>query len=242
MTRSAKAWLAGGIALVVVITGGLWWHAELERQRAQAAADARAAERTARAERRERRLREESTRLMPELLEGLYLGIPLPDARRARPRMAPDLESPNPEEETTIVFEERFTNGARAVYVFDREDDRLERIQVLSLLPNVEALGPHLVAMNEQYGHPTGMWDCPRTGNVPTRRFTWRHGETGIADIFLVYGNRVSVTLYIAPTAIIERSLRMAACQPVQSREQLENFPIASPEALQQTAAGQATH
>lgn len=237
MDRSGKVWLLALVLIAGALGAGAWWWTASENARATEAAEARAAARAERIERREARLREESGRLMPELLEGLYLGIRLPDARRARPRMRPELENPNPEEEHTIVFEERLPNGARAMYVFGRADDRLQRVQVLSLLPNVESMGPHLVAMNEQYGTPTGIWDCPQTGNVPTRRFTWRHGETAISDIFLIYGGRVSVTLYIAPSSIIERSLRMAACRPVQSREQLESFPIATPEQMQNPEA-----
>lgn len=233
MTRGARAWLLAFLVAGAALAAAAWWWSAREAERASDAAEARAEAREERARQREERLRQESERLIPDLLEGLYLGIPLADARRARPRMTPELQNAGPEEENTIVFEERFPNGARAIYVFERETDRLQRIQVLSLLPSVDAMAPHLVAMNEQYGTPTGIWDCPQTGNVPTRRFTWRHGETTISDIFLIYGNRVSVTLYIAPSGIIERSLRMAACRPVRSREELESFPIATPEQMQ---------
>ncbi|HEY8432709.1 MAG TPA: hypothetical protein VIL20_30270 [Sandaracinaceae bacterium] len=227
-----KAWLLATLAVFALVGAGAFWWTEREAERASAAAEARAAARAEREERRLSRLREESRRLVPDLLEGIHLGMPLADARRARPRMTPQLGHTNPDMANRVVFEERFPNGARAIYFFDRETDRLERIQVLSLLPNVEAVAPHLAAMNEQYGSPTGAWDCPQTGTVPTRRFTWRHGETSIADIFLIYGERVSVTLDIAPSAVMERSLRRSACRPVQSREDLERFPVATPEQL----------
>lgn len=227
-----KSWLLAALGLAAAASAGAWWWTEREADRARAEAEARAAARAEREERREERLREESRRLMPDLLEGIYLGIPLAEARRARPRMTPQIDNSSPELANRVVFEERFPNGARAVYVFERETNRLERIQVLSLLPNVEALAPHLAAMNEQYGSPTGVWDCPQTGNVPTRRFTWRHGETTIADIFLIYGDRVSVTLYIAPSDVMAQSLRRSACRPVESREDLERFPVATPEQL----------
>lgn len=168
------------------------------------------------------------------MLDGLYLGMPLEEVRAARPAMVPALASAGSERDGP-TFEESLPNGSRVVYVFARSggsEAPLERVQVLSLLPSVEALGPHLEAMNAQYGTPTGIWDCPRTGGVPTRRFTWRRGESTVSDIFLVAGDRVSATLYIAPNDIIERSLRMGACRPLQNRHDLEAFPVASPEDL----------
>ena len=61
-----------------------------------------------------------------------------------------------------------------------------------------------------------------------TRRFTWRHGRTTVSDVFLVYGGRVSVTLYIAPSGVIHRSLQMARCRPVRDREEAGTFPVTS--------------
>ena len=227
-------WLIG---LALILGGAFGVRAWLEHRDAQqrAAEQAEREAEEAREERRLTRLRRESEELIPELLEGVYLGMPLDRARAARPQMAPDLSTRNPEPDT-IVFEERFPNGARAVYVFAEPDDALERVQVLSLLPSLSAVAPHLAAMNAQYGSPSGIWDCPQTGGVPTRRFTWRHGETTVSDIFLVAGERVSVTLYIAPSDVIGRSLAMAACRPVRDPAQLERFPVATPE--QMNAAG----
>jgi hypothetical protein len=232
MNRRSLYLLLGALALGGAVWGAWWWSTEQSEQ-LERDARAREAAREERRERRQERLRDESQRLMPELLEGVYLGMPLEDAHRARPRMTPALASDNPEERDTVVFEERFPNGARAMYVFTRQNDRLQRVQVLSLLPTVDALAPHLAAMIAQYGTPTGIWDCPNTGGVPTRRFTWRHGETTVSDVMLLYGGRVSVTLYVAPSAIIGRSLRMGACRPVESREQLEQFPTATPEQVE---------
>jgi hypothetical protein len=196
----------------------------------------RAQERARRAAERAERLREESARLMPDLLEGLYLGMPLIEARRVRERIH---GRPNagqmPEEEGLVYLEETFQNGARAVYAFERTGDQvLRRIQILSLLGSMDAIGPHLHAMNEQYGVPTGIWNCPDTGGVPTRRFTWRHGQTTVSDVFLVYGERISVTLYIASNASIERSLHMASCRPIRDRSEIERFPVASEDQMMQ--------
>ena len=226
-------WLIGAAVVAGGVFGGREWLAERDAQ-ARAAQQAERDAEEAREERRLTRLRRESEELIPELLEGVYLGMPLERARAARPRMAPDLSGRDPEP-GTVVFEERFPNGARAMYVFRQPDDALERVQVLSLLPTVHAVAPHLAAMNAQYGTPTGIWDCPQTGGVPTRRFTWRHGETTVSDIFLVAGDRVSVTLYIAPSDVIGRSLAMAACRPVQNPSELEQFPVATPEQMNAT-------
>ena len=228
--------LAVAVVAALVVGGYAYWR---EHEAAEVTAEAQAAR--ARREERQRREREridaigrESDALMPPLLEGIRLGMTKIEARRARPALTPNTAGADPAEPHLESWEERFENGARAVYVFERESELLQRVQVLSLLPDVRAIAPHLTAMNEQYGTPTGVWDCPDTQGVPTRRFTWRHGNTTIADIFLIVGNRVSQTLYIAPTPVIHLSLRRAACRPLTDRDQLGNFPVASPEQLNQ--------
>jgi hypothetical protein len=110
---------------------------------------------------------------------------------------------------------------------------------VLSVLPSVEAFTAHFTAMLDTYGQPTGAWDCPDTGGVPTRRFTWRRARTTLADIFLLYGERISVTLYIAPTEVIGASLARSNCQPVQSYEQLLTFPATTLDAINESQENQ---
>ncbi len=224
MNRRTLLWLSTALVLGVAIWAAFWWKGR-ESDLARRDEEAQAQERDARREARRTRLREESGQLMPELLEGTYLGMSLDDARAARPGMAPAVGADNPEERDKVVFEERFPNGARAMYVFDWDSDRLQRVQVLSLLPSVDALPAHLSAMNTQYGSPTGVWDCPDTGGVPTRRFTWRHGATTVSDVMLVYGGRVSVTLYVAPSAVIGRSLRMGHCHPIREPRAARRVP-----------------
>jgi hypothetical protein len=214
----------GAIALVGIIGIFIWWKAEEDAAREQREAD-RIARQEAREEREaehEARLVEESSELMPQGLEGLALGMGKDAVAELRP-MQPKLGAT--EDRTKTFYEEELANGSQVVYGFDVETDTLSQIQVLSILPSVEAFRAHFTAMIEEYGSPTGAWDCPDTGGVPTRRFTWRRAQTTLADIFLIYGDRISVTLYIAPTEVIGASLVRSRCQPVQSTEQLLNFP-----------------
>ena len=54
-------------------------------------------------------------------------------------------------------------------------------------------------------------------------------------DVFLIYGERISLTLYIAPTETIQRSLALGNCRPV-ARENLDSFPVVSPETMRARA------
>jgi hypothetical protein len=223
--RTRARWPLLGLLVFLLIGGAGWvvWSQQREAEAERVEQERRMDRRTARLAQRQRRLREESERLIPSVVGGVYLGMPVAEARQAR-RMAPDLTGQS--EPGTRVFEEQLPNGSHAMYVFDRRTDRLQRLQVLSMIPTA-GIAPHLTAMNEQYGPPTGIWDCPNTGGVPTRRFTWRHGETTVSDIFLVRGDQVSVTLYLAPSAVIARSLRMGGCRPIASADQIDTFPAA---------------
>ncbi|MGE0788016.1 MAG: hypothetical protein AB7S26_20240 [Sandaracinaceae bacterium] len=226
----------GVFALVILAGGFAYTYYEHEQDEiSEARATARAAELAEREEERERRwtrIQEESASLIPPLLEGVRLGQTVAQVRLQRRDLGREpIEQQGLVEPGMVMYEERLQNGARVVYAFERDNDRLQRIQVLSLLPSAEAVAPHLAAMNDQYGSPTGIWDCPQTGGVPTRRFTWRHGETTVSDVFLVYGGRVSVTLYIAPNVIIQRSLRMSACTPTAAAD-IGVFPVTTEEQM----------
>lgn len=221
-------------ALVLAAIGGVVWgwsawiDAE-ERADAERRAQIRA-ERVAQAEEQVERLVEESGALMPDVVEGVALGFTLEQVREARaPRITPSTTHRDGE---LLIYEERLANGGQVIYGFDRPSQRLVQVQVLSLLPTVDAISPHLAAMNERYGRPTGIWDCPSTGGVPTRRFTWRGSQTTISDVFLIYGERVSLTLYIATSDQIQRSLAMSSCRPV-APDRLDQFPVATPEQMQ---------
>jgi len=180
-----------------------------------------------------RALQLESRELIPELLDGVALGMSIEQVQQLRPQAQRNAATAsNPETPGLTFLEEDLRGGARAVYGFEVDSRRLQRVQILSLLPGQEAIGPHLAAMNERYGSPTGIWTCPNTGGVPTRRFTWRHGRTTVSDIFLVYGGRVSQTLYIAPSGVTFVSLRRAGCRPVQSADEARTFPVTTPDQM----------
>lgn len=224
--------------LVLLAIGGaiVGWNAWIEaEERADASRrEARRAERMREAEARVARLIEESRALMPEVVEGVALGLTIDEVRAARRAIAP---AGGASREGLIMMEERLSNGGQAMYGFDRQAQRLVQVQVLSMLPTTRAISPHLTAMRDTYGTPTGVWDCPTTGGVPTRRFTWRRSYTTVSDVFLIYGDRASVTLYIATSEQIGRSLQMASCVAVPA-ERIDQFPVASPEQLQQVQGG----
>lgn len=181
-------------------------------------------------------LQEESSGLMPSELSGVALGITrdeLEAVRDVSPRIGQG-------EEGLLFLEEELENGARVIYGVNTETERLGQVQVMSSIDSAEGIGQHLQAMIERYGQPTGIWNCPRTGNVSTRRFTWRGAHATIADVFLIYGNRASLTFYLAPNERIGESLSRAACRPVQSPEELAEFPTASIEQIRQAQQGTA--
>jgi hypothetical protein len=221
---------AGALGIVYVVVGD---DAQEEEARAQSDRRQERAERVR--DRRLEGLREESGNLMPGVIEGVALGLDRETIQRVRPAMRIKMEPGDP---GLVYYDETLANGAQVVYGFAEDSDLLAQVQIMSLLPSADAIAPHLQAMMEEYGTFTGIWDCPRTGDVPTRRFTWRRGETTVSDVFLVYGNRVSVTFYIASSDRIAQSLRRASCRPLQSLEELDNFPVASLEQIQNAERG----
>ncbi len=235
MSRRSLTQIGLVLAILGVGVASYWTYQSKQAEEENARELARQAE----AEERERdldarwgRIQEESAELIPRLLEGVRLGQSLAEVRAQRPQLgASPIEQQGRVEPGMEMYEEELSNGGRAIFAFERATGRLQRLQMLSLLPSPEAITPHLTAMHDQYGSPTGVWDCPMTGGVPTRRFTWRHGETTVSDVFLVYGGRVSVTLYIAPNAIILRSLRMSGCRPADPAE-IGQFPVTTPEQM----------
>lgn len=221
------------VAIILLLGAlGVWgWSAwqEAEAERAREEREERDADEEAQ---REARQREESARLMPEPLAGVALGMSVAEVRALGHRITPVTGAESPVNAHLTMYEERLENGAQMMFGFWDATGDLAQVQVMSLLPRVEAIAPHLQAMNERYGTPGGVWDCPDTQGLPTRRFTWRHSHTAISDVFLLYNGRVSLTLYIASPEAIQRSLVLSRCTPV-PRERLDQFPTASPEQIQ---------
>ncbi len=169
------------------------------------------------------RLRRESARLMPGPLAGLSLGM----SRAALEEARPGLE---PRDGEGLVLEEELSSGAVVVYALDEASQAqpLERVQVMSRLPSSEALQPHLQSMVTRYGDLSGLFQCPNTGGVPTLRFVWRRERTAVADIFLFYGDRISVTLDLTSDENMRRSLLRSSCRPTSLAELADAFPMAS--------------
>ncbi len=219
------------IAVCALFTMGvmMWVRDREAKAEAAAAAQRRDARRIARENDQARELHTDSIALMPPMLGGVFLGMTEAELRGVRASIAPDARGNEPD---LRFMSETMENGAQVVYGLERERGTLVQIQVLSLLPSIEMLRGHLASMNEEYGIPQGVFDC-NSGDTPTRRFTWTHGRAAIADVFLVYGDRVSITLYIADTTWITGSLLRSDCSPV-PRERIAEFPRADPEALRQ--------
>ena len=219
-----------GIALLAAGVVVSMRMAEAAEEDARHAADERhAAEQRVRAEQLIERVRDESTALIPGALRGVQIGMHERELQTIRPRSIRDPRNRDP---NMLFRTEDLPNGASVVYGLDIRSLRVVQLQVLSLLPSASALAPHLTTMNETYGRPTGYYDCPDTGGVPTRRFTWRKSTLTVMDVFLIYRGRVSLTLYIAPTESIGASLQRSVCRPV-SEADFERFPVASDEQMQ---------
>lgn len=234
--------LAALLAIAIVGGGGylfLEWSSARSIERRDARRGAQAETRQRRAERLRAQveeqmapLRDASEALIPELLTGVRLGIPLAELQEVR-TVVPKQDA---RDEVMDMYEEMLGTRAQVVYAIDGELDVLVRIQIMSSIPPW-GVGPHLEAMIARYGAPTGIWNCPATGTggIPTRRFTWQGSAVTVQDILLVHPGGVSQTLYIASTESIAASLRIAHCQRVRSREELDALPIATPEQMRET-------
>lgn len=227
-------------ALIVAAVGGagVWGVNRWQESEAEASREARENEREAEIRERAADERRESARLqrgsdglMPPGFEGLALGQRLAEVRSRRPRLQ---EASRERNDGFLWMEETLANGAQVLFGFHPPSERLIQMQVLSRVP-VAQLAPHMHAMNDHYGRPSGIWDCSAQSEagVPTRRFTWRHEDVSVQDVLLIHESGISLTLYVAPTEIIGRSLQLNACSPLQSRDDLGHFPIATDEHLE---------
>jgi hypothetical protein len=217
------------VIVAMIAIGGVYAWSDARRERdAETAHQAREHEREAIEAHRWDELGSESRELLAGVVEGVELGVDQASILAARPRVEPSTSHADP---GTTLFQEDLPIGVRVMYAFD-EQHRLARVQVLSQLESMEAIPAHLAALADRYGAPTGAWDCRDGGGVATRRFTWRRSHVGLADILLVYGDRISVTLYVTTNEQMGQSLQRAGCVPV-SGDQLDRLPTTSPDEVQ---------
>ena len=224
---SRETWLPLVIVsgLGMAIGGGwFWWNAHRDAE-AEAAREARIAADLAR---ESNAMQTESARLLTDVLPGVRLGTDLATVRRGRPTdaLVPSRSRTDPGFD---LFEEQLSNGAQVMYAFSTRTDLLERVQMLSTLPEVSDIATHLASMHDRYGAPTGIWDCTDGGEISTRRFTWRGVDVALADIVLLYGGHVSLTLYVTTNAQMASSLQRAGCRPTPPGE-IDQFPTSAPE------------
>ncbi|MBL8677777.1 MAG: hypothetical protein JNK05_01325 [Myxococcales bacterium] len=169
------------------------------------------------------RIGEQSQRLMPEGYRDIYVGMPLADLRRVRRT----IQRSRATAAGGSLWEEDDPNGARVVYVVS-EGNLVTQVQFMSRLDDPNGLGPHFAALQQTYGRPTGIWDCPETQEAPPlRRFTWRREGASLMEAVLIHGNTVSITLVVSPTEDIGAALQYSRCAPVQNADQLARFPVA---------------
>ena len=201
--------------------------ARLEELRAQ-----REEQRERRADERFAAHRRESASVLPAPLAGAAIGMRERELREARPNVQTD---PTPRDAAEKWLKENLASGSVALYGFD--DGRLSRIQVQSQI-DPRGVGPHLTAMREEYGAPSGVYRCAPVGGIGTLRFVWRKSHLSVQDIFLFHTGGVAVNLYIAPTPTVVSSLQMSQCRPIRSRAELEDLPIATPDLLREHEIG----
>ncbi len=181
-------------------------------------------------------LQAESSRWMPDELDRVRLGITEEALRRARPGLRPAVTKRRAPAEPYRWLIEATSSGGEIRYAIGIETSRLLRIQVLSRLPHLPALQAHLAAMNERYGSASGLWRCDTGDGVPTLRFTWRGHRVGVTDILLIHPGGISVTLDIAPTTLVQRSLALGGCRPATRADLDRPLPVADPTALRSLA------
>jgi len=239
--------LVASIVLLTALVATVGVYMFRRAQDARVAEEARAAV-AARAEREERRaardrerVAAESRELRPPGVDGVVLAMTREALEKARPKTIPSRRA---QDDDKTWLEETLANGAKVLYAFDGESERLLRMQILSAVPVGEGdvLQRHLEGLGERLGQPSGMYDCPDTGGAPTRQFVWGRRHVALRSVLLFYGDRVSITLDLAPIPLMQASLVNASCQPL-TREDLADVPQADAAAIQRArkaAEGQA--
>ncbi len=226
-----RAWAPILVAVGVAVAGTLGVFGYLDTQETQREEELREQRRQDRARQDDEvseALQRESTNLMPAPIAGAAIGMTERELREARPEAHTD---PTPRNAAEKWLMERLAGGSVALYGFNNL--RLALIQVQSQI-DPRGVAPHLTAMREEYGAPTGVFRCAPVGGIGTLRFVWRKSHLSVQDIFLFHTGGVAVNLYIAPSDTVGTSLQMSQCRPIRSRSELEDLPIATPELLRE--------
>lgn len=167
-------------------------------------------------------LARESQSLLSPKLNNVYFGMKQPELQAARPRAARRTEADEPR---FFMFDERLSKDERVVYGIDNKSLELTKVQIAGRLSSVEEVAPRIALMQSRYGSPKGVWDCTAApGQLPTRRFLYQRSALGVMDSFLLIGDTIAVTLYVAPLSILKESLTIARCKPTPP-EAFARFP-----------------
>jgi hypothetical protein len=142
---------------------------------------------------------------------------------------------PKLNDESHLAFREGLDESGSILYLVSAASRKLERIQVSRDHLQVEDIAPRLRSEIARFGTPAGAWDCPALpSSLPTRRYVWREDDLAWMDSYLLYGERVAATLYVADAQTIKQSLAKARCTPTPI-ERAARFPAfaSDPRALE---------
>lgn len=162
---------------------------------------------------------------LPASLRNIVLGMPASALRTQRPRAQPSSAISEP---GMFAYEETLAPSEQAIFFFDDATRKLARLQAAARLAGVESIEPRLRALERALGPASGVWNCPSTSGLPTRRFSWFRGDWGLMDAYLIAGEQVAATRYVAPRAALQASLATQRCAAVPPGA-LRHFPVAAP-------------
>ncbi len=203
--------LTGALVLGGLAMESLWGST---RPPSEAAAAADRAPRSA--------LARESMSMLAPTLTNVYFGMTQPELQSARKRA---VRQPKADEPKFYMFDESLPSKERVLYGIDNTNLRLAKVQIAGRLERAEDVPVRIELMQSRFGPPKSIWDCPALpGQMPTRRFMYQRSAIGAMDSFLMVGNQIAVTLYVAPLAILRQSLALAQCAPT-DKEALARFP-----------------
>jgi hypothetical protein len=212
MTKRVRFAVSGGV-LAVLIAAIVGWKSWEDFSRPSAAKNA---------PRPMSAVGRESMSLLAPSLTDVYLGMTQPELQATRPRAARQRKADEPQ---LFMLDEALSATERALYGIDMGNLQLAKVQIASRLSSVEEVAPRIALMQSRYGSPTGIYDCPAVpGQLPTRRFLFQRSALGVIDSYLMLGDQIAVTLYVAPMPMLQQSLTVARCAPA-AKEALARFP-----------------